>query len=114
MARTKKPAADNLPVGDYRHAAKRKNNPPARIAAEGAVPLVPKAVYEYSPRRPPMLRFDPDGSPDQLPELLAEATRRPLTDDEVRMLAEALRAQEPWLEWAGKREKRELKVNTSE
>ncbi len=111
MARTKKPAADNLPVGDYRHAAKRKNNPPARIAAEGAVPLAPKAVYEYSPRRPPALRFDPDGHPDKLPELLAIARERKLNDDEIQLLAEALRSEEPWLEWAGKREKRELKVD---
>src|SRR5208283_4470865 len=29
---------------------------------------------------------------------------RPLTDEEARIFAEALRTQEPWLEWAGKRE----------
>lgn len=111
MARTKKPAASDLPVGDYRHAAKRKNNPPARIAAEGAVPLAPRAEYSFSPRRPPALRFDPDGHPDKLPELLAVARERKLNDDEIQLLAEALRAQEPWLEWAGKREKREFKVD---
>ena len=34
-------------VQDYRHSqAKRKNNPPAKIAAEGTVPPVPKAKYE--------------------------------------------------------------------
>jgi len=32
--------------------ATRKNNPPAKIAAEGSVPLIPKAEYQYSPRRP--------------------------------------------------------------
>jgi adenine-specific DNA-methyltransferase len=92
-------------VEDYRHTkAKRKNNPPAKIAAEGIVPPVPPIEYAYSPRRPPVLRFDPQGGPDKLPELLAEATRRPLSKDEARVLAEALRTQEPWLEWAGKRE----------
>ena len=100
------------PVADYRHPeAKRKNNPPAKIAAEGHVPLLPKAEYSYSPRLAPVLRFDPAGSADELPELLAEATRRPLNEAEARELAEALRKHEPWLEWAGKREARSFAVD---
>lgn len=92
-------------MADYRHdEAKRKNNPPAKIAAEGAVPPMPKIEYAYSPRLPPVLRFDPTGSPDKLPELLEQARTRSLTEDELRLLAEALRKEEPWLEWAGKRE----------
>jgi len=44
-------------VQTYRHeGAKRTNDPPAKIAAEGTVPAVPKARYAYSPRRPPTLR----------------------------------------------------------
>ena len=39
-------------VTDYRFAeATRKNNPPAKIAAEGFVPLIPKAECFYSSRR---------------------------------------------------------------
>jgi len=92
-------------VKDYRHkAAKRKNNPPAGVAEQAEVPVMPKAEYSYSARRPPALRFDPTGNADKLPDLLAEATRRKLTVEEARMLADALRTQEPWLEWAGKRE----------
>src|ERR1700693_144501 len=35
-------------VTDYRlPEATRKNNPPAKIAAEGHVPLIPKAVYSF-------------------------------------------------------------------
>lgn len=99
-------------VADYRHGeAKRKNNPPAKIAAEGHVPLVPKAEYSYSPRRPPELRFDPRGGEDELPELIAKATREPLTEAEARALAAALRNHEPWLEWAGKREARGFSVD---
>ena len=95
-------------VEDYRHEdATRKNNPPAKIAAEGIVPTVPKAQYYYSPRRPPVLRFDPEGGPDQLPDLLAEAKERPLTDEEAKLLAEALRGHQPWLEWTEKREQHE-------
>lgn len=99
-------------VTDYRFdKAKRKNNPPAKIAAEGTVPLMPKIPYEYSPRLSPALRFDPTGGPDKLPELLAEAQRRALTAPEAKELAEALRKQEPWLEWAGKRERHGFQVD---
>lgn len=92
-------------VGDYRHkTARRKNNPPAKLAAEGTVPAVPKANYAYNPHLPPVLRFDPAGAPDKLPALLKKAKREKLAPEEVALLAEALRNQEPWLEWAGKRE----------
>lgn len=99
------PAVSPGAVNDYRHkGAKRKNNPPAKIAAEGTVPAIPKAEYAYNPHLPPVLRFDVNGSPDKLPALLEKAGREKLTADEVRLLAAALRRQEPWLEWAGKRE----------
>jgi adenine-specific DNA-methyltransferase len=105
MARKTKPKSAKESMADYRHdEAKRKNNPPAKIAAEGQVPLMPKIEYEYSPRLPPVLRFDPTGAPDKLPELLEQARERNLTEEELRLLAEALRKDEPWLEWAGKRE----------
>lgn len=109
-AKKQSAALDN--VSEYRHEeATRKNNPPAKIAAEGVVPLMPKIKYEYSPRLAPALRFDPTGAPDKLPELLAVAKKRPLKDEELKMLTEALRTQEPWLEWAGKREKRHFEVD---
>jgi len=102
----------NTPARDYRYArSKRKNNPPAGLAAQGRIAERPREKYSYNPHLPPALRFDPSGSPDRLPDLLTEARRRPLTADEVGLLAEALRTQEPWLEWTGKREKHELEVD---
>lgn len=104
------PAAPSAPNGNgpakaYRHKGeKRRNIPPAAIAAEGRVPAAPKLQYSYSPRLDPVLRFDSSSAPDKLPELLERAKREPLTDAEARLLAEALRRYEPWLEWAGKRE----------
>ena len=99
-------------VTDYRHdETTRKNNPPAKIAAEGTIPLMPKIKYEYSPRLVPALRFDSTGQADRLPELLVKAQRQPLTSTEATQLAEALRNQEPWLEWANKREKRWFDVD---
>src|ERR1039458_9815390 len=103
----KKKASGTVSTTDYRHTGeKRTNIPPAKIAAEGKVPRVPKVPYHYSPHLPPKLQFDPTGAPDKLPQLLQEAQRRTLTSAEARELAEALRTQEPWLEWAAKREKR--------
>jgi adenine-specific DNA-methyltransferase len=99
-------------VTDYRFPeATRKDNPPAKIGAEGYVPLLPKAEYTYSPRRPPELRFDATGRADQLPGLLAKATQEPLTEAEAWAVAEALRIHEPWLEWAGKREAKSFTVD---
>src|SRR2546428_7403660 len=98
-------ASSKIKTADYRHIReKRTNIPPAKIAAEGAVPKVPKARYHYSPHLPPILRFDPTGSADRLPELIIDAGRRPLKPEEQLTLTDALRQQEPWLEWATKRE----------
>jgi adenine-specific DNA-methyltransferase len=111
-SRKKGAAAGFDQVAEYRHGeATRTNNPPAKIAAEGTVPVMGKIRYEYNPRLSPVLRFDPTGGPDALPELLQEAQQRKLTADETRLLAEALRNQEPWLEWANKREKRHFEVD---
>ncbi len=104
-----------LPASDYRHGgpggARRKNNPPAKIAAEGDVPVIPKAQYAYNPHLPPVLRFDQHGQSDALPPLLEKARRGPLTEDETALLAEALRRHEPWLEWTGKRERPAFSVD---
>jgi adenine-specific DNA-methyltransferase len=99
-------------VTDYRHdEAARKNNPPAKSAAEGTLPIMPKIRYEYSPRLAPMLRCHAAAQADQLPELLQKAQRQSLTTANATQLADALRIQEPWLEWANKREKRWFEVD---
>jgi adenine-specific DNA-methyltransferase len=100
------------PIKAYDHPAdRRKNNPPAGLAAQGRIPALPKQRFEYNPHLPPVLRFDQNGGADHLPELLETAGQRPLTGDEVRLLAEALRVQEPWLEWTGKREVKACEVD---
>ena len=98
------------PVADYRHAAKRKNIPPAGLAASGEIKETPKLQFAYNPHLPPKLRTDPTGKADTLPELLREATTRKLSKDEVKVLAEALRRHEPWLEWSGKQEKKAFEI----
>ncbi|MBL4844232.1 MAG: site-specific DNA-methyltransferase [Planctomycetes bacterium] len=113
MARKKRKKTVSSPVetADYRHLEKkRKNIPPAAIAAEGHVPEVPKAEYLYCPHLPPVLRHDPDGGADALPDLIAEAGRRVLSPTEQRTLADALSSQEPWLEWSEKREQQRRRL----
>jgi adenine-specific DNA-methyltransferase len=98
------------PVGEYRHRETRKNNPPAGLAAQGRVREAPRLQFAYNPHLPPTLRFDSSGTPDRLPALLEAARSRALTDEEAQALAAALRTQEPWLEWAGKRERKGFEV----
>jgi adenine-specific DNA-methyltransferase len=99
-------------VSEYRHQnSTRVNIPPAKIAAEGAIPKVSEAKYSYSPRRPPTLRFDQHGTPDKLFDLLEQARHRALNGEEAKLLADALLTQEPWLEWAGKREAKSFEVD---
>jgi len=109
MARKRTPAASaSVKTTDYRHTGeKRTNIPPAKIAAEGRVPAVPKARYYYNPHLPPALRFDPTGEADLVGKLVEDAGRRPLTTVERNVVAEAVHHYEPWLEWAGKREQHE-------
>jgi adenine-specific DNA-methyltransferase len=105
---TKRTRENGVKTTDYRHSQEHRTNiPPARIAGEGEVPRVPKVRYRYNPHLPPVLRFDPSGAADKLPELIAEAGRRPLKPEEQKLLAEALRHHQPWLEWAGKQEEHE-------
>lgn len=99
-------------IADYRYDATRKNNPTAALASQGSVREIPKQRYSYDPHLPPVLRFDETGEADRLPELIEESKRRPLTDEEASILSAALRNHQPWLEWAGKREKRWFDVDT--
>ncbi len=98
-------------VQDYRHNEKRKNNPPAGIAAQGKIHEKPKQEYAYNPHLPPNLRFDPKGDADKLPELLQIAQERKLSPAEAKTIADALKHHEPWLEWAGKQETKSFAVD---
>ena len=96
---------------DYRHNAKRKNNPLAGLAAQNRVAEPPKITYAYNPHLPPVLRFDATGIADKIQELLALSQVRALNGDEVKTLQEAFSHHQPWLEWSGKREKKGFQVD---
>lgn len=103
----KKGKASTEKIVEYRHKeAKRKNIPPAGLEAQGVLREAPKIRYEYNPHLPPTLRSASKATEvDRLPDLLVTSRQRALSADEASLLAEALRRQEPWLEWSGKREK---------
>lgn len=96
---------------DYRHNAKRKNNPLAGLAAQNRVAEPPKITYAYNPHLPPVLRFDATGVADKLQELLALSQKRALNSEEARSLQEAFSHHQPWLEWSGKLEKKGFQVD---
>lgn len=96
---------------DYRHKAKRKNNPLAGLAAQNRVAEPPKITYAYNPHLPPVLRFDATGEADKIQELLALAQQRALNPEEAKTLQEAFSHHQPWLEWSGKREKKGFQVD---
>jgi len=99
------PRKRELPIDDYRHEdVTRKNIPPAKLASEGKVPKLPPVQYAYSPRRPPVLRFDNTWAADTYFDLLEQAKLRRLTEDETQKLREAVAAHQPWLEWTRKQE----------
>jgi adenine-specific DNA-methyltransferase len=112
--RGRKKSGDSAPapesVADYRFDAKRTNIPPAGLAAQGKLEEPRRIRYAYDPHRPPVVRFDGSGAADQWAELLATAGQRALNREEIARLTEGLRQQQPWLEWAGKREKRGFEV----
>jgi len=101
-----KPAAPaGQPVSDYRHEdAKRKNNPPAGLAAHGSVRPAPKLRYAYDPHLPPVLRFDATARAEYLDDLIGRAIGGTLSEENAELLRELIGTGQPWLEWSGKRE----------
>jgi adenine-specific DNA-methyltransferase len=100
---------DPTPITDFEHAdAKRKNLPPAGSPPGDRVAEEPKVKFAYDPHRTPVLRFNEAVA--RCRELLEKATRTQLTKDEAAELAAHLEREQPWLEWAGKREQPHFEV----
>ena len=105
-------SAAEVPVRTVAYPARRKNIPPAGLEAQGMVRDEPTVQLRYNAHLPPVLRSASDAeAADRLPELLAAARLRALTDDEAATLGMAVRQHQPWLEWSGKREKSAFEVD---
>ena len=61
-------------IQEYRHGAKRTNNPPAGLASHVSDDDSDKLHYRFDPHLPPKLRFDQTGEADNLPEGLPEGS----------------------------------------
>ncbi len=116
------PAAKGLPsasspITSYRHTdATRKNIPPAGLAAKSTIQETDPHRLSYDPHLTPVLRFDSTSETDEIMlhvrEILEKAKTSTLTPEETQLLSDALlRSRQPWLEWAGKREKRWFEVD---
>ena len=101
MARIPRPAS--VSTSDFRHDSKRLNNPTAANQGEGSAPL--EAPLEYSPHRPPQLRWKGEG--ETVSDIAALPGMEKLPPDQRDAILEyvaQLENREPWLEWSGKRE----------
>ena len=97
------------PITDFEHAdARRKNLPPAGSPPGDRVAEEPKVKFAYDPHRTPVLRFNEAVA--RCRELLEKATRTNLSKEEAAELAAHLESEQPWLEWAGKREQPHFEV----
>lgn len=101
----------------YQHSsASRKNIPPAGLATKHTVQETNPHHLAYDPHLSPVLRHDSTSGTDQLTAqveaILEKAKSKALTPEETQILSDALlRSRQPWLEWAGKREKRWFEVD---
>ena len=107
----------HTPVTTYQHSeAKRVNIPPAGLATKHSVQETNPHLLAYDPHLSPVLRHDSTSGTDKLTAkveaILAKAKTEALTPEETQLLQDALlRSRQPWLEWAGKREKRWFEVD---
>jgi hypothetical protein len=99
-----------VPFTQHRHAdATRKNLPPAGGDAQQEVGQEQKIVYAFDPHRSPELRFN--GQIGRLKDLLVKATQEKLSAEEAAEFAKLIDSEQPWLEWAGKRENQNFSVD---
>jgi adenine-specific DNA-methyltransferase len=105
-----KAEAPAVPFTQHRHAdATRKNLPPAGGDAQQEVGHEQKIVYAFDPHRSPELRFN--GQIGRLKDLLVKATQEKLSAEEAAEFAQLIESEQPWLEWAGKRENPNFSVD---
>lgn len=109
-----KPEGTPVTVHEYKDAT-RKNLPPAGLAVADKAIVGEKQSFAYDPHLTPVLRFDESGATDELTAdaeaLLKKAQTEVLGAEEIAVLTAALRARQPWLEWAGKQEQPTFEVD---
>ncbi len=109
-----KPEGTPVTIHEYKDAT-RKNLPPAGLAVADKAIIGEKQSFAYDPHLTPVLRFDESGATDELTAdaeaVLKKAQTEVLSAEEIAVLTAALRARQPWLEWAGKQEQPTFEVD---
>ncbi|MDQ3414089.1 MAG: hypothetical protein M3480_03815 [Verrucomicrobiota bacterium] len=101
---------DEVPVTRFEYPdGKRKHIPPSGEMATNKVREEAKVKFAYDPHRTPALRFNERVARGR--ELLEKATRTNLQREEAAELAQLLESEQPWQEWAGKREQIHFEVD---
>lgn len=101
---------DEIPVTQFEYPdAKRKHIPPSGEMATNKVKDEAKVTFAYDPHRTPALRFNEQIA--RCHELLEKSVRTSLQREEAEELAQFLESEQPWFEWAGKREQTHFEVD---
>ena len=101
---------DEVPVTQFKYPdAKRKHIPPSGEMATNKVREEAKVKFAYDPHRTPTLQFNEQIT--RCRELLQKSTRTILQSEEAEELVQMLESEQPWLEWAGKREQAHFEVD---
>ncbi|MCA9293216.1 MAG: site-specific DNA-methyltransferase [Phycisphaerales bacterium] len=114
----KKPAAGKKrKVEQYEHdSAQRLNNPPVGLVTPETDPPPPperaRTQYRYDPHLDPELNFDPQQVRDELADVIEQGLAADNLEAAKAALTELKKAQAPYLNWAGKRERTSFDVPT--
>jgi len=106
------------PVTQYEHTDhQRPNNPPVGLVTPETDPPPPpekaRKAYRYDPHLDPALNFDPQKVRDDLAAVLEVGLAADSLDEAKAALAALKKAQEPYLNWAGKAERTSFEVPTA-
>ncbi|RLC76548.1 MAG: site-specific DNA-methyltransferase, partial [Chloroflexi bacterium] len=112
MAR-KRSKGSKRPIEAYQHTEhKRLNNPPAGLVTPETDPEGGKKSYRYDPHLDPELNFDSRKIRDELTEVIEQGLKAETLDQAKEALKTLKKAQEPYLNWAGKAEHTSFEVPT--
>ncbi len=100
-------------IGQYDHTDKeRLNNPPVGLVTAETDRDMPKARYSYDPHLDPQLNWDARKLRDDFEEMLLAAVEEEDPEKRAEILEPIIKASQPWLEWAGKKEHTNFDVDT--
>ncbi|MCL6613813.1 MAG: site-specific DNA-methyltransferase [Firmicutes bacterium] len=101
------------PIEAYQHTEhKRLNNPPVGLVTPETDPDIGKKTYRYDYHLDPQLNFDARKIRDDLAKVIDEGLAAETLEEAKAALAKLHKAQEPYLDWAGKAERTSFEVPT--